>query len=84
VGGYILKDSEVLEYLVYLMENDMKKLRLILIFLNRKMHEQESREAARDLIEKVRHDRPYSKSRTVQRIVEAGDENVFNMGQLEL
>lgn len=58
VGGNILRDSEVLEYLVYLMENDMKKLRLILLFLNRKMHEQESREAARDLIEKVRHDRP--------------------------
>ena len=53
-----MRDSEVLEYLMYLMENDMKKLRLILIFLNRKMHEQESREAARDLIEKVRHDRP--------------------------
>ena len=58
MGGNILRDSEVLEYLMYLMENDMKKLRLILIFLNRKMHEQESREAARDLIEKVRHDRP--------------------------
>ena len=58
MGGNILRDSEVLEYLMFLMENDMKKLRLILIFLNCKMHEQESREAARDLIEKVRHDRP--------------------------
>ena len=53
-----MRDSEVLEYLMYLMENDMKKLRLILLFLNRKMHEQESREAALALIEKVRHDRP--------------------------
>ena len=57
-GGYILRDSEVLMYLVDLVDNDTKKLWLIMEFLKRRFRERESREAARDLIEKVRHDRP--------------------------
>jgi hypothetical protein len=58
VGGNILKDSEVLMYLVDLVDNDAKKLWLIMEFLKRRFRERESREAARDLIERVRHDRP--------------------------
>lgn len=45
-------------YLVDLVDNDTKKLWLIMEFLKRRFRERESREAARDLIEKVRHDRP--------------------------
>lgn len=58
VGGNILKDSEVLMYLVDLVDNDTKKLWLIMEFLKQRFRERESREAARDLIEKVKNDRP--------------------------
>jgi hypothetical protein len=58
VGGNILKDSEILEYLVYLVDNDNKKLYLIMEFVRRMVLEREGREAARALIDKVKHDRP--------------------------
>ena len=58
MGGNILRDSEVLECLLYLVDNDNKKLYLIMEFVRRMVLEREGREAARALIEKVRHDRP--------------------------
>lgn len=57
MGGNILRDSEVLEYLMYLVDNDNKKLFLIMEFVRRMVLEREGREAALALIEKVRHDR---------------------------
>lgn len=52
-----MRDSEVLEYLMYLVDNDNKKLFLIMEFVRRMVLEREGREAALALIEKVRHDR---------------------------